>query len=176
MKLYKLTDEKGQTYGGTQWGNGVTHTATGNVSGGLCSDAYIHAYTDPLLAVLLNPIHANFTKPQLWEAEGEVTATDHGLKVGCRSLTTVKRLPLPRINKTQRTAFGILCAKAVCHDPVFNRWADEWLSGEDRSRAAADAAAAEAREAAAAAWAASAAAWAAPPDLIAIARKARGAK
>ena len=29
MKLYKLTDKKGQTLGGTQWGPGVTHEAAG---------------------------------------------------------------------------------------------------------------------------------------------------
>jgi hypothetical protein len=40
MKLYKLTDEHGQTRGGTQWGEGVTHTATGTGTE-LCSDGWI---------------------------------------------------------------------------------------------------------------------------------------
>ena len=68
LTLYKLTNENGQTYNKTQWGEGVVHTADG--TGNLCSKRWIHAYADPLLAVLLNPIHANFHNPQLWEAEG----------------------------------------------------------------------------------------------------------
>ena len=73
MKLYKLTDEHNKTHGGTEWGKGVTHRAKG---GGkeLCTQDVIHAYKHPLLAILLNPIHANFGKVRLWEAEGEVIA------------------------------------------------------------------------------------------------------
>ena len=33
--LYKLTNQKGETHGGTLWAPGVTHTAKGE--GGLCS-------------------------------------------------------------------------------------------------------------------------------------------
>ena len=35
--LYKLTDEHGQTYGGTQWGEGVSHKAKPG-DGPLCSE------------------------------------------------------------------------------------------------------------------------------------------
>ena len=86
MLLYKLTDAQAQTHGDTQWGDNVEHTAPG--TGPLCSAGWIHAYTDPLLAVLLNPIHAKFSSPRLWEADGDVGATDHGLKVGCTRLRT----------------------------------------------------------------------------------------
>ena len=56
-KLYKLTDQNHQTRNNTKWGAGVTHTASGQ--GDLCTAGWLHAYTSPLLAVLLNPIHAN---------------------------------------------------------------------------------------------------------------------
>jgi hypothetical protein len=175
-KLYKLTDQKHQTYGGCQWGEGVERTAPG---GRLCSEGVLHAYTDPLLAVLLNPIHGNFRNPVLWECDGDVCVTDHGLKVGCTRLRTDKIIPLPSVTDTQRTAFGILCAKKVCKDAAWNTWADNWLSGVDRSMAAAAAAeAARAWAAAAAEAAARAAAEAAAAeagldiDLAAIARKA----
>jgi len=82
--LYKLTDQQGRTRPGganeTQWGEGVTHTAPGK--GALCTEAYIHAYTHPLLAVLLNPIGGNYEDPLIWESEGIVERDDHGLKVG----------------------------------------------------------------------------------------------
>lgn len=153
MRLYKLTDENGQTYNNTQWGEGVTHTASGK--GKLCGPGWLHAYTDPLLAVLLNPIHANFSNPRLWEAEGEVGATDFGLKVGTTRLTTIREIPLPDVTSNQISRFAILCARRVCRDEAWNRWADKWLSGEDRSAAAAGRAAwPAARSPAAAAWSA----------------------
>ena len=167
--LYKLTDQAHRTRAGhdneTLWGVGVEHSAKGDAEQDLCSDGWLHAYTDPLLAVFLNPIHADINNPVLWEAEGEVGKSD-GCKVGCRTLRTVRIIPLPKVTTEQRVKFAILCAKQVCKDEKWNAWADAWLSGEDRSSKAAEAAeaagaAADAAYAAAyaAARAARAAAW-----------------
>ena len=160
-ELWKLTNQKSQTRGATQWGPGITHTANGQ--GELCGPGWLHAYTDPLLAIFLNPIHANIAKPRLWRCEGTVGATDHGLKVGTSSLTTLEEVPLPKMTTEQRVRFAILCAKRVCTDPDWNHWADAWLDGTARSAEAAWAAKDAAAEAAmeAAAQAARAAAWAA---------------
>ncbi|HRT22354.1 MAG TPA: hypothetical protein P5318_19765 [Candidatus Hydrogenedentes bacterium] len=183
-KLYKLTDGDGKTLNGTQWGPGVSHSGTGE--GGLCGPGWIHAYEHPLIAVLLNPTHANFQNPRLWEAEGEVGLRDGQLKCGCKTLTTVREIPLPSITTEMRVRFAILCAKEVCADLSWNAWADKWLSGEDRSVEAAKAAAwasydaaAWAVEAVAAAayrpsWAAKAAAWAAEDAAAAVYRASWG--
>ena len=154
--LYKLTDADGKTYGDTAWGVAVEHTAPG--TGALCTDGWIHCYTDPLLAVLLNPIHGHFVSPRLWEAEGDVGKTDHGLKVGCTRLRTVRELPVPVVTTEQRIRFGILCAKAVYHETAWSEWATGWLSGADRSRSAASAASAAAAASSASSWSAAAAA------------------
>ena len=140
MKLYKLTDEKNQTYTGCQWGGNITHTTDGK--GNLCGPGYTHWYTDPLLAVLLNPLHASFnlTTAHLWEGEGEVMQNDRGLKVGCVKATTLRRIELPHVTSTQKVRFAIFCAKAVVVDPEWNQWADNWLAGEDRTVEAAAAA------------------------------------
>lgn len=86
MKLYKLIDEKGYTrknkHNEWLWGENITHSAAGG-SGKLCSNGVIHAYEHPLIAVFMNPIHANFSNPILWECEGEVTAKEGQLKCGC---------------------------------------------------------------------------------------------
>ena len=156
MKLYKLTDANAQTYNKTQWGEGITHEGTGE--GDLCGPGWIHAYTDPLLAVLLNPIHGDFKSPRLWEAEGEVGKEDLGLKVGCKKLTTTSEIPLPVITIEQKVKFAIYCALEVYQEPSFITWANEWLENKDRSRAST---AAWAAADATAAWAAAAAAWAA---------------
>ena len=153
--LYKLTDGDGKTRNDTQWGPGVSHSGTGE--GGLCGPGWIHAYENPLIAVLLNPIHADFKHPRLWEAEGEIAIRDGQLKCGCKTLTTIREIPLPEITTEMRVRFAILCAKDVCACSAWNAWADKWLSGKDRSAAAA----AAARAAMAAYDAAACAAWAA---------------
>jgi hypothetical protein len=153
MKIYKLTDENGRTRGNTQWGEGVTHRATGRGTE-LCSDGFIHAYEHPLLAVLLNPIHADFANPQLWEAKGRIALRDGQLKCGCKKLTTIRQIPLPEITNEQRVRFAIGCAWQVYDAPAWRSWATGWLTGKDRSERAAAEAAAAAEARAAAAWAA----------------------
>lgn len=170
--LYKLTDQDGYTRrnydNACLWGENVSHSGTGK--GELCGPGYIHAYTHPLLAVLLNPIHADLPAPRLWEAEGEIAKSDRGLKVGCVTLKTIREMPLPVVTTEQRVRFAILCAKAVYTDAAWLAWANGWLDGTDRTERAARAARVAAE---AAAWAAEAAAWAAKPiDLIAIAEEA----
>ena len=142
--LYKLTDQKWYTRNGfpnaTKWGPGVEHSAIGPENGPLCSDSWIHAYTDPLLAVLFNPIHADIDNPLMWEAEGEIRKQD-GFKAGCRTLKTIRLIDIPVISVPQRVAFAILCAQQTDYsDDKWLQWADEWLSGRDRSEATACAA------------------------------------
>jgi hypothetical protein len=48
-----------------------------------------------------------------------------------------QRNPLPKITEAQKIAFGILSAKEVFKDKLWNSWADKWLSGEDRSKGSA---------------------------------------
>jgi hypothetical protein len=155
--VYKLTDQKMRTRNEFQWVLGKEETARGN--GLLCSPAWLHAYTDPLLAVLLNPIHADIVNPRLFVADGYVGATDNGLKVGCTRLVLTAEMPVPQLTTKQRVRFGILCAQAVCTDVKWNAWAADWLSGHDCSRKAAESAEAEAEVTSAAAWARVAAAW-----------------
>ena len=139
MKAYKLTDENNQTRNNTQWGENVTHEATGNGKK-LCTDGWIHFYEDPLVAMMMNPAHASFKNPHLWEAEAEGEMLREATKSGCKKLTTLKQIPLPEITLTQRVAFGILCALEVCAEESFREWAKNWLSGKDRSVCAAYAA------------------------------------
>ena len=136
MTAYKLTDENGKTRGNTQWGPGVTHEAAGN--GELCSKGWIHVYSYPLLAVFLNPIHANFQHPRLWRCEvGGRHRDDRGLKHGWQRVTTVEEIELPVVTMEQRVRFGILCALHVAPPAPWCEWARKWLSSADRSRAAA---------------------------------------
>lgn len=134
-KLFVLTDQNGQTYDRCQWGEGVGHRASGK--GRLCTSGWLHAYTDPLLALLLKPVHAGIAAPILWEAEGCVGETD-GLEVGCTLLTTIRRMPIPVITIEHRVRFAIACALQSYREPCFKQWAMEWLNGENRTYAAAE--------------------------------------
>src|SRR5208282_5041232 len=112
-------------------------------------------YTSPEIAVIMNSVHASFKNPQLWECEGIVIKDDYGLKCGCRSITTIRRIPLPEISVEQTIRFAIGVASLVCSNESWRRWAVDWLTGKDRTAEAAEA------RARATAWAAAAAAAAA---------------
>ncbi len=170
MKYYKLTNQEGKTYSGTVWGEGITHQPTGKGKE-LCTADVIHVYDHPLKAAMFNPMHAKFTNPRLWECQVRRVVADDGLKVGVKHCTTLKEIPLPEITTKQRVYFALLVALEVYTEPLFIAWAQDWLSGKDRTVKAARTAGAAAKAAAAAAaawaaagaaaWAAAAAAWAA---------------
>lgn len=161
---YKLTNELGQTHNQTQWGPGAIYATSGE--GDLCGPGWLHCYSDPVLAILMNPRHVNFKSPRLCEVEvsGQYKL-DYGLKEGWTTMTFKQWLPVPTVTAIQRIAFGILCAKQVYTVPSWLEWADNWLSGKDRTPDAADAATAATDYAdAATAAAAAAAAYAAATD------------
>jgi len=143
---YKLTTQGIKTREGevneTRWEVGKWVEATGDIKRGLCSEAYVHWYAHPLLAVLLNPIHAGIENPRLWEVETDGdSATDGQLKGGSRRVRLTKEIPVPNITLEQCVRFAILCAKRVCVDKQWNKWANGWLSGANRTADAAGAAA-----------------------------------
>jgi hypothetical protein len=158
--IYKITDKDGKTrprnYNETQWGVNITHTASGE--GELCGPGWLHGYHHPLLAVLLNPVHGAYDSEtmRLWRCKA-VVGIRKADKLGCTRITTVKEIPIPIINTTQKTAFALIVAKDVYKDEKFKIFADNWLSGKDRTADAASRAA----YAADAAYAASRAAYAA---------------
>lgn len=133
--VYKLTNSEGKTYGGMQWGEGITHEAPGR--GDLCTDGWIHCYDDPGLAVLMDPIHGAFTlsrpRAQLWRCEAWGKTRTDGVKRGVQYITTLERLPMPEVTREQWITFAIRCAQTDCTSIRWNKWAEAWLSGEDRS-------------------------------------------
>jgi len=130
--LCKLTTQNLTTFDGFQWTPGEWVETSGQ--GDLCSSGWIHAYTHPLLASLLNPIHADIRNPILFAIEAEgARKNDHGLKVGFTRMRLMQELDLPVLTPEQRIAFGIYCALEVYSEPSFVAWAQCWLGGSDRS-------------------------------------------
>ena len=138
-EVYKLTDANDHTKENTQWGPNVTPPPLDGHT--LCKAGVYHAYRHPLLAVLLDPVYANYgSTAHLWRAEGIVVVED-GLKVGCSTLTTLERMDLPIITTEQRVRFAIACTWPTISGKVWRQWATDWLTSKDRSAAAAKAAA-----------------------------------
>ena len=134
---YKLTKQDLTTYNGFQWQ--LNEWKETNGIGKLCSEGWLHCYTNPLLAVLLNPVHADIENPKLFECEVEGKCIeDKGRKEGWTRMRLVKEIPLPEISLTQKVAFGILCAREVYKEEKWVNWANNWLSGKDRSKEFAD--------------------------------------
>jgi hypothetical protein len=140
---YKLTTQDMKTRAGfpqeIRWEIGKWVEATGNMQQPLCTDAWIHWYDHPLLAVLLNSRHADIDDPRLWEIEtdGE-ECLDGQFKGGSRRVRLMKELPLPVVTTNELIRWAILCVKQVHHGEKWNAWADDWLSGTKRRLPAAD--------------------------------------
>ena len=90
MPYYKLTDQNLQTYNGFQWTPGKWEQTDGK--GELCTKHWLHCYNDPVLAVLLNPIHANVQNPRLFEIEVKgKKKSNQGLKFGFTRMRLVEK-------------------------------------------------------------------------------------
>ena len=102
MLKYKLTDMAMKTHRGFPWklGKAVKIEPAGNT---LCSEEVIHYYDHPALAVLFNPIHADFPSGyRLWEVDVENIVAHDGLKGGAKQCTLITEIPVPDISTEQK--------------------------------------------------------------------------
>lgn len=96
-KVYKLVRPNLTTFGAFQWKINKWYTVDG--CGPQCSEGWLHCYTNDILAVLLNPIHANFKKFHLFEAEAYGRIISDGTKLCVQKLRITKKIQKPKINK-----------------------------------------------------------------------------
>ena len=154
MKIaYKLTDSEMKTHKGFQWELGKWYETTGKWS--LCSPGWLHFYNDPLVGMFMNPIHGNIQNPRLFRVEVKGKFLDNSrVKCGYTKARLLEELPVPEISMVQKIRFAILCAKKVYKNKKWNEWANNWLSGKNRTKksAARVADAVSAADAANAAW------------------------
>jgi hypothetical protein len=129
MKLYKLTNKRMKTLDSFPYELGVEAKANSTKPAKLCTSGVLHAYVDPVLGLLLNPAHAAFRCPRVFEAEG-VVVVDDGTKVGVRALTLTRQLCAVEVTTDHRVEFAIRCALEVYNAPEYKVWADGWISGD----------------------------------------------
>ncbi len=157
--LYKLTNANGMTRGCTVWKIGVPAPRLYGTK--LCAPGIYHAYEDPFVAVLMDPLHADYgTTARMFVCDAPgVVVRDNWLKCGVQTMTPRAEVLLPRLSTTTRVEIAIRLALEVQENGAsekFAVWAASWLAGRDRSKQAA----AEVAEAEAAAAAAARAVWA----------------
>lgn len=139
--LYKITTQDNKTRKNlsneTTWGEGVTHEVgdilLSDYENKLCTRAYIHAYENPCIAVLMNCQHANIEYPKLWLAEGfGDMLCDGDLKCGVKKLTTIKQIDFPIISDEQKIEIAIHSVMTAYRDIVdgFTELCKAWLNGE----------------------------------------------
>ena len=134
--IYKLTNQDMTTHAGFQWLLGRAYSTSGE--GALCAPGWLHAYDDPLVALLMNPLHANIVNPRLFVG-GAVgpKLDDSGLKCGYHELVWLEReLPAPALTSEQRVRFALGCGLTGAYrwdSAAWVQWARDWLSGKDRS-------------------------------------------
>lgn len=146
---YKLTDQNMKTWGGFQWELGKWAPPLDG-GGDLCTEHWYHFYASASLAILLNPVHANFDQPRLFEAEVKGKSLDEGdLKEGWTEARIIKEIDIPKMSTEQRIKIIVLCVLEMYSEEEYKKWAINLLSGKDRLDSSA------AKE-----WAADAAKWA----------------
>jgi len=153
MIKYKMTDINSRTRpycpNECHWAPGMVREAAGR-GGELCTDAFIHWYDSPEIAVLMYPIHVRFHSLRLWEIEASGRIKMDGqAKGGSKRVRIIKELPLPAIQPKQRAEIAIRCAMACCDllwvfdgnknrassfRGVWKTWATRWLDGTDRTQ------------------------------------------
>lgn len=140
---YKLLNQDNTSYGNCKWTLKEWKKTDG--VGALCSEGWLHCYTNPLLAVLLNTIHGDFANPKLYKCEVRGRSrTDLGRKEGWSEMRIVEEIKLPKISIKQKVAFALLCSIELVkvlgprRDYLeyeyreYVKWAKKWVSGEDR--------------------------------------------
>ena len=121
-----------RTFNGFQWEIGKWYETTGE--GKFYSSGWLHFYSDPLVGLFLNPIHMDIRNFHLFRAEVEGNfIDDNGLSCGYSRARLIEELPVPQISPVQRVRFAIFCAKEVYKEKGWNKWANNWLSGKDRT-------------------------------------------
>jgi len=141
MIKYKLTDKDGYTRRGrdgeTLWTLGCIVNAIGKGTK-LCTSDVIHYYDSPEIAVFMNPVHGNIKPPlRCFEIEIDAIVTHDGTKGGCKHAKCLREVTVPKLSLTQMTHISIRCAMVVYKEASWVSWAENWLSGKDRTSKAA---------------------------------------
>lgn len=86
--------------------------------------------TSPLVAIMLNPWHAQLEEAKMLELQFSTTefaASDPTIKMHVREVV------VPETTTDQKIIFALMVISEVYRNDQFNQWAEKWINGSDRS-------------------------------------------
>lgn len=125
MRKYLLADLHGRTRRGmtieTKRANGKRYYGDDIVSRNIweCADT-------PLLAIMINPLHAECVRPRLFEISSKFGQDQN-------TVHRVREINLPEVLPEQKLAFAMYCVRSLVSECVFGTWVERWLANNDRS-------------------------------------------
>ena len=126
MKKFILVDNQGNTADKQHIETGKFHLGSGDEVDKSVAAIMNSGDNSPILAVLNYPgaIDAGLKMFLLnvWNLEGD-------------GYSIVKEVEMPTITAEHKLAFAIKAVGAIYNFPAYKKWADEWISGADRSAA-----------------------------------------
>ena len=125
--FYLITDSNNKTWRDVTWEENITHEQNDN------PNYLFSVYDDPILAHMMNSAYEGFKNPNIWLAEGKVT-NSFEFRYECSKLTAKKQIQVNIPTDDQRIAFAILCSIQIVSNPIYKKWAKNYLSGNDRTK------------------------------------------
>ena len=84
----------------------------------------------PLVAIMLNPWHAQLDLPKMLEFQFSQVAL---VKDDPRINMQVREIETPSVTTDQKIVFGLMVLMEVYENESFAEWAEHWICGSDRS-------------------------------------------
>lgn len=125
MRKYLLVDLKGRSRRGMLI-EADRAVANRRLGGEIVSRNIWECADSPLLAVIINPLHAECVRPRLFELRG--VFDDQKI-----DLRRIREVAVPGVSPEQKLAFSMYCIRSLAPDHAFAAWAERWLSNIDRS-------------------------------------------
>jgi|GEM_PF-3453889 hypothetical protein len=133
MTRYLLTNAENHTWRGSHVCPGQSILASNTEENVLTRNAE-ELGDSPLVAIMLNPWHAQIDHQKMLELEIGRNDLD---EIGSSTNVVVRETTVPSVTTDQKIVFALMTIQEVYGNPVFKCWADDWISGSDRSAEAA---------------------------------------
>jgi len=129
MAKYILADSANRTRNGSRVFPGRS-TFSSQASNNIVAQNASDIGASPLVAIMLNPWHAQLENPKMLELHFTSIAIDSSHPT---IRMNVREVEVPEITTDQKIIFALLTISEIYKNDQFNRWASAWISGSDRS-------------------------------------------
>ncbi len=129
MAKYILADSANHTRRGSRIFPGHS-TFSSQTSNNIVAQNASEIGASPLVAIMLNPWHAQLEKPKMLELRFAAVAIDTSDPTISMN---VREVAVPETTTDQKIIFALMVISAVYKNDQFNQWAEKWINGSDRS-------------------------------------------